>query len=96
MYKDITSYSRNDKEREPSILENKVGGVSFKVHKHIYYGDAWLLSCSELNIDKEELHTDDIEIAKAIGLMQLVLILQRRIEKYENAIEELNKQVLEG
>ena len=39
MYKDVTNYSRDSKERKPSILENNVNGIMFRVHKHVYYGE---------------------------------------------------------
>ena len=50
MYKDITTYSRNDVKREIRVLENEANGIKFRVHKHIDYGNEWLLSCYELNI----------------------------------------------
>ena len=37
MYKDITTYSRNDVKREIRVLENEVNGIKFMVHKHIDY-----------------------------------------------------------
>ena len=35
MYRDITTHNQRDEERKPSILENNVNGISFRVHKHI-------------------------------------------------------------
>ena len=67
MYKDITAYNKYDKERKPSVLENNVGEIMFRVHKHIYYGEQWLLTCRELEIEQERLHTENMEEAKKLG-----------------------------
>lgn len=91
MYKDITSYSQGEKERKPNILQNEVNGIVFKVHKHIYYGNQWLLSCAELNIDKFELDTDDMETAKEKGITKMKEMLETRIVEYQKAIEILNQ-----
>ena len=64
MYKDITTYSRRDKERKPRILENETNGIKFLVHKHIYYGDEWLLTCRKIGVEHLHLNTDDMEEAK--------------------------------
>lgn len=55
MYKDITTHSQRKKDRSPRILENETNGVKFTVHKHIYYGDEWLLTCRELGVEKQNL-----------------------------------------
>ena len=91
MYKDITSYSQGEKERKPNILQNEVNGIVFKVHKHIHYGNQWLLSCAELNIDKFELDTDDMETAKEKGITKMKEMLETRIVEYQKAIEILNQ-----
>lgn len=91
MYKDITTYSRNEKEKKPRVLENNSNGVKFKVHKHIYYGNEWLLSCDELDIDKRDLNTEDIEEAKEKAIIEMVISLGKVIQKYEKAIKEISK-----
>ena len=53
MYRDITTYNQRDAERKPSILENNVNGISFRVHKRIYCGDQWLLTCRELGVEED-------------------------------------------
>ena len=90
MYKDITSYDRNDKERRPSILENNVNGIMFRVHKHIYYGDEWLLTCRELDIEQERLHTEDMEDAKRLGIERMKELLNKKVEKFQKAIDQLD------
>lgn len=91
MYKDVTSYSRDSKERKPSILENNVNGIMFIVHKHIYYGDQWLLTCRELDIEQERLHTEDMEEAKKFVIERMRELLNRKVEKFKRAIEQLDK-----
>ena len=36
MYRDITTYDRRDAERKPSILENNVNGIRFRVGSQTY------------------------------------------------------------
>lgn len=91
MYKDITTYSREDKERKVRILENVSEGVRFLVHKHIYYGDKWLLSCSELGVEKMDLKTEDMEEAKEKAIIEMIKLLGIAMQKYGNAIKEINR-----
>lgn len=89
MYRDVTTYDRRDKERKPSILENNVNGISFRVHKHIYYGDQWLLTCRELGVEQNQLHTEDMEEAKKLGIEKMKELLNSKIKKFQEAIEQL-------
>lgn len=61
--KDITTYSKTDKERKPRIIELKVCGISFRVHRHIHIPGTWFLSCYEFGINKEDMNTDDLKEA---------------------------------
>lgn len=90
MYKDITTHSQRDKERKPSILENETNGIRFTVHKHIYYGDEWLLTCRELGVECLRLNTKDIEEAKENGIVEMIKLLGKKITRYKKAIKELN------
>ncbi|RHK52092.1 hypothetical protein [Lachnospira eligens] len=87
MYKDITAYNKYDKERKPSVLENNVGEIMFRVHKHIYYGEQWLLTCRELEIEQERLHTENMEEAKKLGIERMKELINKRIEKYQKALQ---------
>ncbi len=78
-WKDASSYSRNDKERIPTVWELKVGGLRIVVHRIIHYPE-WYVSCYNLNIENKCLYTDDVEEAKAIGIKTII-----------NKIEELEK-----
>lgn len=90
MYKDITTHSQRDKERKPSILENETNGIRFTVHKHIYYGDEWLLTCRELGVEHLRLNTEDMEKAKENGIVEMIKLLGEKICRYTKAIRELN------
>lgn len=89
MYKDITTHSRRDKERKPRILENETNGIKFLVHKHIYYGDEWLLTCRELGVEHLHLNTDDMEEAKENGIVEIIKLLGGKINQYKKAIAEI-------
>lgn len=90
MYKDITTHSQKDKERKPSILENETNGIRFTVHKHIYYGDEWLLTCRELGAEHLRLNTEDMEEAKEKAIVEMIKLLGEKICRYKKAIAELN------
>ena len=91
MYKDISTYSRGETERNPKILSCEINGSEFIVHKHIYYGNEWLLTCRELGIEKFELKTEDIEEAKSVVENKIVELLNECIIKYDKVIKELSK-----
>lgn len=89
MYKDITTYSQRDTNKSPRILENETNGVKFTVHKHIYYGDEWLLTCRELGVENRILNTEDIEEAKEKAIIEMIQLLGKAIRKYHKAIAEI-------
>lgn len=90
MYKDITIHSRNDVKSGIHVLENEANGIRFRVHKHIDYGNEWLLSCYELDISKVPLETEDMNEAKEKALVKMAEIFGKMIRKYQKAINELN------
>ena len=62
---DITSYSRMDAERMPRVFECTLTPyISFKVHKHIHYGEAWLLTAPCVGLDCFELETANLTEAQ--------------------------------
>lgn len=89
MYKDITTHSQGDKDRTPRVLENETNGIKFTVHKHIYYGDEWLLTCRELDVEHLRLNTNDMEKAKENGIVEMIKSLGGKINQYEKAIVEI-------
>ncbi len=90
MYKDIATHSQRDTDRSPKILENQTNGVKFTVHKHIYYGDEWLLTCRELGVENRILNTEDMEEAKEKAIIEMIQLLGNAISKYQKAIKEIN------
>lgn len=90
MYKDITTYSRNDKDKKPRILENEANGIKFTIHKHIYYGDEWLLTCREIGVEHLHLHTDDMKEAREKAIIEMIRLLGIKISRFEKAIAEIN------
>nr|DAY15494.1 MAG TPA: hypothetical protein [Caudoviricetes sp.] len=93
MYKDITVYSRNDIKSEIRVLENEANGIRFRVYKHIDYGNEWLLSCYELNINKVPLETEDMNEAKEKALVEMAEFFDKMVQKYKKAIEELKVKI---
>lgn len=85
-WKDVSSYSRYDKERIPSILELKIEGIRIVVHRIIHY-DGWFVSCYDLNIEDEQLYTEDLEDAKIKGINYIV----DEIDKLGKLKDELMK-----
>ena len=56
-WKDITSYSRNDAERIPSVFEATDGNLRICVlNSHRDYRPAWVMHCAALCIDTLPLH----------------------------------------
>ncbi len=89
MYKDITTHHQGDKERKPRVLENETNGIKFTVHKHIYCGDEWILTCRELGVEQFRLNTEDMEEAKEKGIIEMIKLLGKKINQYEKAITEI-------
>lgn len=85
-WKDVTSYSRGQKGKvEPSILEAEIEEVAIKIHRHIHYPETWLLTCHDMNIEKEILYTNDFKKAERKAMK----ILSSRLERYEKLSNKL-------
>ena len=69
-WKDITSYSRTDAERIPSVFETKEGKLSICVtNSHLDYRPGWVMHCVELRIDTRHLpHAKTADEAKKQAL----------------------------
>ncbi len=61
---DKTSYSRDAKERTPSVLE--LDECMFRVHVHRWLNDktSWYMSCTDLNFEKVRLTSSGLEKAQ--------------------------------
>lgn len=52
MWKDITTFSKGDKERKPTIFEAKHGDLRIVIlNSHINYRGEWVMHCRALAID---------------------------------------------
>lgn len=91
-YKDVTSYSSSDKERKPRVLEcSLTATIKFTVHKHIYFGEEWLVSCRYAGLDKQGLGTTDIEIAKEKAKEVMLKALETKKSEAEKALAKLSQ-----
>lgn len=88
--RDISTHSQRDTERKPNIIEIDSGGIKFKVHRHIYYPDTWLLSCRRMGIEHENLKTDDLPEALEKAKMFILSAIEDEI-----AVLKQSKEVLE-
>jgi len=79
-WKDVTSYSRGNKERIPSTLETEICGFSLFIHRHIHNPGTWLLSCYGLNLTNVDLSTDDFNEAERNAVAFLVAQLDKYVE----------------
>lgn len=92
IWKDATSYSRNDSERIPTVWELELGEYTIMVHRHIYYKDTWLLTCREMGVDKINLNTDAIEKAQTIAIKSIISLVEVKIAKMKKVIDALKGQ----
>jgi hypothetical protein len=96
-WKDATSYSRDDRKREPTIWETHVSGVEVMVHRHIYNGpDTWLLSCRDVGIERRELRSKDIDAAKREAAKLLAKLLREKAARFVSAAKELDNNTAGG
>jgi hypothetical protein len=93
VWKDATSYSRNQKERDPRVLKCMIGNIDVCVHRHIYY-EGWLLSSNHLQIDKMELGSIPLEEAKEKALHIVYNRIGEKISKLQHSLSIL-KGILE-
>ena len=90
---DVTIYSQLDKERIPKIVRfTTESGVIFTIHRHVYYPETWLISSTGI-CDNVDLKTDDFEEAKVRGITHIKAILDKKIMRYQSAVEELDKLI---
>lgn len=62
---DITTYSQQDREKIPRVLDVRIDGLefSYRVHRNIYYPGTWFVTCDRLRIAQEDLKTDSLDEA---------------------------------
>lgn len=90
VWKDITSHSRGDSKREPRVLECRLAeNVAVKVHKHMWFGDEWLLSCDYLGLGMVELGTCDMGEAKEKAIEVTIKKLKEKRAEIDSVITRL-------
>ena len=68
VWKDTSSYSRDDKDRTPNSFDMYIHNLRISVHRHIHHPpDVWLVSITPGSLS-HELKSKDIEAAKAEAL----------------------------
>jgi hypothetical protein len=68
-WRDISSFSREDKDRTPRAFELRTESMRVAVHRHMYYPGRWMLSVyGTLEVQMRPLEAEDIEDAKAEAL----------------------------
>lgn len=92
-WKDITSYSRNDTERIPSVFEAKNGHLSICVlNSHRDYRPEWVMHCVELRIDTRHLpHAKTADEAKKEAL---TVVYERLDDLLKAAVTLYNQTIL--
>lgn len=90
-WKDVSSYSKKDKERIPHTWELRIEGLRIVVTRHIYYPLTWLLICRELGIDGINLHNDNVDEAKSAAIELILSELTTKRGQIEKQIEEITK-----
>ena len=86
-WNDMTSYHMGDVERIPRVLECRLSpNIAFTVHKHIYFGDVWLLSSRYAGFDNRDLGTNDMAEAKKKATAIMVQVLKEKRAEIDTAL----------
>ena len=96
---DTTSYSRGDTKREPKIWELNLGNrIVLKVHRYVGIDGTWFVTAylngSEL-LSMIDLHTDDAEKAKVMGVVKFRGALVAYKSVIDTAVSALNESMKE-
>jgi hypothetical protein len=88
IWKDCTSYSRNDKERKPTIFELKLpSGLRISiVNGHIYYKGQWIMHCFDIGIDTHPLNVKTQEEAQEKAIKTVRTKIKRWHDDLSSAI----------
>jgi hypothetical protein len=87
-WKDKSSYSRDDKERNPNHWITQLDKVDVSIHRHIHYDkDKWLTSSRYLQIEKLVLKNKDVEVAKNEALTIAKEEITKKLNELEAALK---------
>lgn len=81
-WKDISSFSRGEKDRTPTTWEFNVASHRLRVHRHIHSPGKWLLSGQPF-FDQFELDSSEAEAAKAEAINRWRTELAEKLEAFE-------------
>jgi hypothetical protein len=82
-WKDETTYSRDAKEKIPSVWRLGDKTLRISLHRHIYYEpDQWLLSCYHIGLKEKVLKSKDLEKAKKEALAIVEKELLRLVDEF--------------
>jgi len=83
-WKDISTYTKNDEERIPSIWELRVGKVRLLVHRHLHYEeDQWLMSVhGDVSVTNSPLLKKDVDEAKREAIQAMFTSLDRMAREF--------------
>lgn len=85
-WKDISSYSRYDKDRTPHTWELRIGTVKLCVTRHVDCNpDEWMVQCSQTTFNMRVLKAKDTEDAKTEALA----LLHREIREVFRKLEAM-------
>ena len=91
-WKDITTYSQGDKEREPSSLQAEIEDIRIVIHQHIHYPNGeLLLTAKDLGYNMMDLKTTNWEKAKEIAENFIKLAISRKIAFYQKILREIKR-----
>ena len=89
MWNDVSSYSRDDKERKPTTFESKYGALRIVVTcGHIHYQPQWVMHCYALAIDTCALKKDS---TKEEAQAEALDIVDERLTELKKCVDNLRK-----
>ena len=90
---DSTSYRQNEVcgETEPRNWQMQLGPATLEVHRFFYSPDRWFATCLWLEMDRVELGTRDIDIAKRKALDIAKKRAANMVKRAHAIISVLNK-----
>lgn len=88
-WENVSTRRQGELEQPKRVFYYRIGLMNISLHKHLHYGDTWLCSCNQLNIDKHELKSKDLEEAQKEALT----VVKKELQTYVNILDLLNKEI---
>lgn len=90
-WRDTTTYSRDDKERNPTMYSIKYGHLDICITcGHIYHRGEWVLHCFSIGIDTQPI-TTFIDKCRLTAYDPVEVVKQRAIEIVEARIDDIRE-----